>query len=67
MKRSTFSLRSLFALVLVLVMIGTMFAGCSKTGDDETVPPTSEPTTQTNPPTDPTEEPTEEPTEAVAE
>ena len=67
MKRSTYSLRSLLALVLVLAMIGTMFVGCSKTGDDETVPPTDDTTTQTTPVTDPTEEPTEEPTEAPTE
>lgn len=68
MKHSTNTLRRLLALVLVLVMVGTLFAGCNKKNPDPTDPSEpSEPTTQvtdpTEEPTDPTEEPTEEPTE----
>ena len=68
MKRSSYTLRRLLALVLALVMIASLFAGCSKKDPDPTNP-SDEPTAtvgQTDPtdaPTDPTEEPTEEPTE----
>ena len=69
MKRSTFTMRRLLALVLVLIMVGSLFAGCSKKTDDPTVP--SEPNETiagTAAPTDePTEAPTEEPTEAPTE
>ena len=72
MKRSTYTLRRLLALVLVLVMVGSLFAGCNKKDPDPTDPdPSNEPTatvSQTDPtdePTDPTVEPTDEPTEPV--
>ena len=45
MKRSTYTLRRLLALVLVLVMVGSLFAGCNKKEKEEptepavTVPP----------------------------
>ena len=38
MKRSTYTLRRLLALVLVLVMVGSLFAGCNKKTDDPTIP-----------------------------
>ena len=67
MKNATFPLRRLLALVLVLVMVGSVFAGCSKNKPEETEPqnPVIE---QTDAPTEePTEAPTEEPTEAPTE
>ncbi len=67
MKRSTYTLRRLLALVLVLVMVGSLFAGCNRKKDDETEP-NEETIEQTVAPTDePTEAPTEEPTEAPTE
>ena len=67
MKRSTYTLRRLLALVLVLVMVGSLFAGCSKLKkDDETEP--NETIEQTAAPTDePTQAPTDAPTEAPTE
>lgn len=71
MKRSTYTLRRLLALVLVLVMVGSLFAGCSKKANDPTLPEEpSETNAATVAPTDeateaPTEEPTEAPTEPV--
>lgn len=75
MKRSTYTLRRLLALVLVLVMVGSLFAGCSKKVNDPTLPEEpSETNAATVAPTDaatdaateaPTEEPTEAPTEPV--
>ncbi len=69
MKRSTYTMRRLLALVLVLVMVGSLFAGCNKKTNDPTIPEEpSETTQQTAAPTDePTEAPTEEPTEAPTE
>ena len=69
MKRSTYTLRRLLALVLVLVMVGSLFAGCNKKTNDPTVP--SEPNETIAPTAEPTEEPTvaptDEPTEAPTE
>ena len=65
MKRSTNTLRRLLALVLVLVMAGSLFAGCSKKAADPTVP---EEPSETNAATvAPTEEATEAPTEEATE
>ena len=71
MKRSMNTLRRLLALVLVLVMVGSLFAGCNKKEADPTNPVETQGTTeQTAAPTEaateaPTEEPTEAPTEPV--
>lgn len=70
MKRSTCTLHRLLALVLVLVMVGSLFAGCSKKDPDPTDPSETTGTTEqtaapTDEPTEPTEEPTEEGTEPV--
>ena len=68
MKRSTYTLRRLLALVLVLVMVGSLFAGCNKKDPDPTDPSVpNETIAETAEPTDATEEPTEEPTEAPTE
>ena len=69
MNRSNYTLRRLLALVLALVMIAALFAGCSKTGTDDKNPSEpSETIEQTEEPTDePTEPPTEPPTEAPTE
>ena len=69
MKNSTYTLRRLLALVLVLVMVGTLFAGCDTKKPDPTEPEApSETMQQTEAPTEaPTEEPTEEPTGEVTE
>ena len=70
MKSPMYTLRRLLALVLVLVMVGSLFAGCNKKDPDPTNP-SNEPTAtvgQTDPtedPTDPTVEPTDEPTEPI--
>ncbi len=67
MKSSMYTLRRLLALVLVLVMVGSLFAGCNKKDPDPTNPPEPSATVgQTDPtdePTEPTAEPTAEPTE----
>ena len=70
MKRSTNTLRRLLALVLVLVMVGSLFAGCNRKDPDPTDPSETQGLEQTDAPTDaateaPTEEPTEAPTEPV--
>jgi len=68
MKRSTYTLRRLLALVLVLVMVGSLFAGCNKKDPDPTDPSVpNETIAETAEPTDATEEPTEEPTEVPTE
>lgn len=69
MKRSTYTLRRLLALVLVLVMTCSLFAGCNRKTDDSTVPQEpSETAAETAAPTDePTDAPTEEATEAPTE
>ena len=68
MKNATNSLRRLLALALVLVMVGSVFAGCSKKEADETLPQATTGAEQPVAPTDePTEAPTEEPTEAPEE
>ena len=38
MKRSTYTLRRLLALVLVLVMVASLFAGCNRKKEDATEP-----------------------------
>ena len=56
MKRSTYTLRRLLALVLVLVMTCSLFAGCSKDKAEETTPVApSETIEQTEAPTEATE------------
>ena len=65
MKRSTYTLRRLLALALVLVMVGSLFAGCSKKVADPTVP--SEPNETIAETAAPTNEPTDAPTEAATE
>lgn len=70
MKSPMYTLRRLLALVLVLVMVGSLFAGCNKKDPDPTDPPeptatTTQPTDPTEDPTDPTVEPTDEPTEPI--
>ena len=68
MKRSMNTLRRLLALALVLVMVGSLFAGCNKKDADPTVPSETQGIEQTDAPTDAaTEAPTEEPTEAPTE
>ena len=68
MKRSMNTLRRLLALALVLVMVGSLFAGCNKKEADPTVPSETQGMEQTEAPTDAaTEAPTEEPTEAPTE
>ena len=68
MKRSTSTLRRLLALVLVLVMVGSLFAGCNKKEKEEPVSTEpSESIQQTDAPTEATEEPTAEPTEEPTE
>ena len=68
MKKSMNTLRRLLALVLVLVMTCSLFAGCNKEETKETVPQApSESTQQTVAPTDAPEAPTEQPTEAPTE
>lgn len=67
MKRSTYTLRRLLALVLVLVMVASLFAGCNRKKDDAT-DPNEETIEQTVAPTDePTQAPTDAPTEAPTE
>ena len=62
MKRSMNTLRRLLALALVLVMVGSLFAGCNKKDADPTVPSETQGIEQTDAPTDAaTEAPTEEP------
>lgn len=65
MKRSKYTLRRLLALALVLVMVGSLFAGCSKKAADPTVP--SEPNETIAETAAPTNEPTDAPTEAATE
>ena len=65
MKRSTFTMRRLLALVLVLIMVGSLFAGCGKKTNDPTVP--SEPNETIAGTAAPTDEPTVAPTQAPTE
>ena len=65
MKRSKYTLRRLLALALVLVMVGSLFAGCSKKAADPTVP--SVPNETIAETAAPTTEPTDAPTEAATE
>ena len=65
MKRSKYTLRRLLALALVLVMVGSLFAGCSKKAADPTVP--SQPDETIAETAAPTNEPTDAPTEAPTE
>jgi len=68
MKRSTYTLRRLLALVLVLVMVGSLFAACSKKPDPTEPSEPSGTTAETAAPTEePTQAPTDEPTEAPTE
>lgn len=68
MNRSNLTLRRLLALVLTLVMISSLFAGCLKKDDEKNPTEPSDTIEQTDAPTEaPTEPPTEAPTEAPTE
>lgn len=56
--RNRFSVRKLLSLVLALVMVASMFAGCGKKNDTPTEP-SSDPTPSTDAPSSVTTEPTE--------